>query len=109
MANWPIFGHFHYFSLSRPPHILPGLYRGRALKTNNSKNLTLEDVAIAKFLMENATHSSVVEGSESFRFVEQNLLKSRPARSNKRGSAYENLAQNLLRKAGLTTGRLSIG
>ena len=86
MANWPIFGHFHYFSLSRPPHILPGLYRGRALKTNNSKNLTLEDVAIAKFLMENATHSSVVEGSESFRFVQQNLLKSRPARS-------ENVAQ----------------
>ena len=26
-----------------------------------------------------------------------------------RGSAYENLAQNLPRKAGLTTGRLSIG
>jgi len=64
MANWPIFGHFHYFSLSRPPRILPGLYRGRALKTNNSKNLTLEDVATAKFLTENATHSSVVKGSE---------------------------------------------
>jgi hypothetical protein len=56
--------HFQHFSLSRPPRILLGLGRGRALKTNNSKNLALEDVAIAKFLTENATHSSNVEGSE---------------------------------------------
>ena len=63
MANWQIFDHFRHFSLSRPPRILLGLGRGRALKTNNSKKLTLEVVAIAKFLTENATHSSVVEVS----------------------------------------------
>lgn len=56
--------HFHQFSLSRPPRIPPGLGRGRALKTSNSKNLTLEDLAIAKIVQENATPSTILEASE---------------------------------------------